>query len=106
MGNTKLRGAVDSIKDRGVLQRDPDKFEGWAITNSMKCNKSKCWIQHLGWHHPGSKYRLGDKGLESSPVERDLGVLVDGKLKMSQQQALAARRANLVLGCIRHCAAG
>jgi len=38
-----------------------------------------------------------DERLESSPVERDLTVLVDGNLNLSQECALAAKRANCTL---------
>ncbi|KAJ7425560.1 rna-directed dna polymerase from mobile element jockey-like [Pitangus sulphuratus] len=83
--DTKLEGAVDSLEGREVLQRDLDKLEDWAITNQMKFNMGKCRILHLEWGYLGCAHRLGNDMLESSAMERDLGVLVYGKLNLSQQ---------------------
>eukprot|EP00075_Anas_platyrhynchos_P003977 XP_012948559.2 uncharacterized protein LOC106014904 [Anas platyrhynchos] len=47
MDDTKLGGAVDSIKDDEALQRDLYKLESLAISNNTEFNKSKCWILHL-----------------------------------------------------------
>jgi len=55
----------------------------------------------MGWDNPKHKYQLGREWIDSSPEKKELGVLVDKKLYVTQQCTLAAQKAKHILGYIK-----
>ncbi|RMC15532.1 hypothetical protein DUI87_07726 [Hirundo rustica rustica] len=84
--DTKLGGVADTPKDTSTaIQWDLNRLESRVERNLMGFNKGKCWVLHLGRNNPKYEHRLEAHTLESSTMEKDLGVLVDHKLTLNQQ---------------------
>ena len=99
--DTKLGRMADTPEGCAAIQQDLDRLDSWVERNQMRFNKSKCRVLHLGRNNCMHQYGLGDDLLERSSAERDLGVLVDNRLAMSQQCTLVAKKANGLLGFIK-----
>ncbi|KAK4807201.1 hypothetical protein QYF61_024321 [Mycteria americana] len=57
----------------------------------MKFNKAKCKVLHLGQGNHQYQYRLGDEWIESSPAEKDLGILKANCILVCIKRSMASR---------------
>ncbi|XP_015128385.4 olfactory receptor 14A16-like, partial [Gallus gallus] len=97
--DTKLRSATDTTEGADVIQRDPKKLEKWVNVNLMRFSKPKCKVLNMGWGNPRYVHRLGKELTESISAEQDLGALMDKRLDIRKQCALAAPKTNSILCC-------
>ena len=99
--DSKLGRVVDSVQDGMCMQRDLDKIYEWAKKWQMELNLDKCFVMHLGTKNMKCQYTLNGVVLKEVEEERDLGVIIDNKLKYKKQCAKVAKKANQVLGMIK-----
>jgi len=100
--DTKLGWSVDLFEGRKALQRDLDRLDGWAEANCMRFNQAKFQVLHLGPTTPCNATGLGRSGWKAAQQKKNLGVLVDSQLNMSQQCARVTKEANSILACVRN----
>jgi len=77
--DSKLDGIDNLLEGRKALQRELDRLDRWTKANCMRFNKAKYWVLRFGHNNPIQHYRLKE-------VEKDLGMLVDSQMNMSQER--------------------
>lgn len=71
-----------------------------AHESFLKFSKSKCKVLHLVQRNPRYKHRL-EEVIEISSAAKDLDVLRDEKLGMTQECVLTAQKADHILSYIK-----
>ena len=66
----------------------------------MSFNVDKCKVMHFGRRNSKAVYCINDTQLHDVQVERDLGVLVQSDMKVSQQCSNVVKICNKILGLI------
>ena len=95
------RSETNNANGIEMLQRDLDNVRNWADRWKMEFNVDKCKIMHLGNTNPGHTYTMNGTNLTTTTEERDLGVLVDDKLKFDKHIKKIVNKANSILGLIK-----
>ena len=83
------------------MQADLDALVAWSDTWQMTFNEDKCKVMHIGPRNCAYSYHMRGHHLDSTQVEKDLGIQIDHLLKFRQQAAAAVAKANRMLAIIR-----
>lgn len=99
--DTKLFSGISTRSDALKMQADLDALVEWSETWQLPFNRDKCKVMHIGSANQEFEFYMRGIQLDSTEVERDLGVHIDPLLKFRQQAAAAVAKATQVLAVIR-----
>ena len=96
----------DDDESRNKVQTCIDQLVSWADKWLMKFNSQKCKVMHLGKNNPNHVYYMKEgensRVLESTVVEKDLGVFVDANLTFEPHINNTVLKANRMSGLLVH----
>ena len=101
--DTKIYAKVGNMADVERILKDIDELVGWSRTWLLNFNAGKCKVMHAGARNGKVYYFMGGTEIQAVSEEKDLGVVVDDKLRFSRHIAAAAATcANRKLGLLKH----
>ena len=103
--DTKIYAVVNSDGDSAQFQQQINALFEWSMTWQLQFHPDKCHILKLGKKQVKTEYTMGtDENkytLEESVEEKDLGVIIDGKLTFTSHCDKVVGKANKLLGILR-----
>ena len=99
--DTKIYREIRSEEDCVELQNDLVKLEEWSNKWLLKFHPEKCKVIEFGRAQLNFSYSLQGIHLEHVQKEKDIGVIVDNKLKFEYHINEKIKKANCVMGIIR-----
>ena len=102
--DAKIFRAITCKEDSLKLQDDIVNLEEWSDKWLLKFHPDKCHLLTLGkienimYSH---RYQVGEKEIEHTFVEKDLGVIMDSDLAFAEHMTQKVKKANNIVGIIR-----
>ena len=98
--DTKVAKVVNDSNAALEMQSIVTGLQSWSHTWGMKFNVDKCCILHFGNRNPNFQYKMNEAIIPTEIIQKDLGVLISDSCQPSEHCAMAAKKANQVIGRI------
>ncbi len=102
--DSKMYRRISRNQTNRDLQVDLDKVCEWSDKWQMVLNQKKCKHMHIGTHENGERFSFKNENttveLQLVEEQKDLGLLIDSKLKFSKHITQSVSKANRNLGLI------
>ena len=99
--DTKLYREVQCKPDAEELQNDLDKLLIWSQNWQLPFNGKKCKVMHIGNGNTSEDYYMNGEILTTIDKEKDLGVVIDTKLRFHQHTAQVVAKGFRLLGLMK-----
>ena len=85
---------IKSDADRQQLQDDQNKLTEWSEKWQMLFTFRKCKCLHTGHGNEDTQYTIDGTVLNTTVMEKDMGLNVSADMKVSEQYGIAAAKVN------------